>query len=60
MMDAIQVAAAANPNQKFMFADVPIEPSTNNIWSQIYAVDCWTRVLILFFLLPEPLRAREP
>jgi WD40 repeat protein/basic membrane lipoprotein Med (substrate-binding protein (PBP1-ABC) superfamily) len=39
MMDAIQIAAEMNPNQKFLFTDFVYDSPIDNIWSQTYAVD---------------------
>jgi basic membrane protein A len=39
LTEALQTAAQANPNQRFMLTDFGIDPPLDNVWVQTYATD---------------------
>jgi basic membrane protein A len=39
LVEEIKIAASANPEQKFMIQDFPIDPLLNNVWIQLYKTD---------------------
>jgi basic membrane protein A len=39
LVEEIQIAAEANPIQKFMMLDFPFDPPLENVWTQVYTTD---------------------